>query len=133
MEGVKGATLEELLRRPGIGLDDLSPLLRSLGMEPASPEVGRSAEIEIRYEGYIRQQMRDAEKLRRLSSRQIPENFDYSKVDGLSREMREKLGRLRPRDLGMAGRIPGITPAAVAILNVRLEMLHAPRRNPERQ
>ena len=133
VEGVKGATLEELLRRPGIGLDDLSPLLRSLGMEPASPEVGRSAEIEIRYEGYIRQQMRDAEKLRRLSSRQIPENFDYSKVDGLSREMREKLGRLRPRDLGMAGRIPGITAAAVAILNVRLEMLHAPRRNPERQ
>jgi tRNA uridine 5-carboxymethylaminomethyl modification enzyme len=128
LDAVKGATLEELLRRPGIQLRDFYPLLDIHGMVPERDEIGRSVEIEVRYEGYIRQQAKDAEKLRRMSSRRIPVDFDYSKIDGLNREMREKLSRLRPRDLGMAGRIPGITPAAVLILNVQLEMLQSSRR-----
>jgi tRNA uridine 5-carboxymethylaminomethyl modification enzyme len=128
VEAVKGATLEELLRRPGIELSDFKPLLQQHDMLPPTPEIGRVVEIEVRYEGYIVQQQRDAEKLRRLSARRIPDDFDYSNIDGLNREMREKLGRLRPRDLGMAARIPGITPAAVSILNVQLEMIQAGRR-----
>ncbi len=124
VERVKGAVLEELLRRPGIGLSEIDPLLRLHGHHWAE-EVGRSVEIEVRYEGYIQQQLRDAEKLRRLSARSIPPDFDYSNVDGLSREMREKLSRIRPRDLAMAGRIPGITPAAISILNIQLESRQA--------
>ena len=134
VEEVKGATLEELMRRPGIDLADFNPVLQVHGRVPVSADVGRSVEIEVRYEGYIQQQMRDAEKLRRMSSRRIPPDLDYSKIDGLNREMKEKLGRLRPRDLGMAGRIPGITPAAIAILNVQLEMLQAARKqSPSRE
>jgi len=122
MEAAKGATLEELLRRPGITLAEFNPVLELHGMVPSSEEVGRSVEIEVRYEGYIQQQVREAERLRRMSSRRIPDGFDYWKVDGLNRETREKLSRIRPRDLAMAGRIPGITPAAVSILNIQLEM-----------
>jgi tRNA uridine 5-carboxymethylaminomethyl modification enzyme len=119
---VKGSTLEELLRRPGIGLEALEPLLRAYDQWPASAEVRQSAEIGVRYEGYIQQQLRDAEKVKRMSARRIPADFDYWKIDGLNREIREKLSRIRPRDLAMAGRIPGITPAAVTILNIQLEL-----------
>jgi tRNA uridine 5-carboxymethylaminomethyl modification enzyme len=76
-------------------------------------------------------QKREAEKLAGLGSRRIPADFDYSKVDGLSREIRDKLTRIRPADLGMAGRIPGVTPAAVTILNVQLELRRSKRRSAE--
>lgn len=125
---VKGSTLEELLRRPGISVRDFEPLLRKFGRWPSSEEIGQSVEIEVRYDGYIRQQLRDAERMRRMSSRRIPADFDYSGIDGLNRETREKLSRIRPPDLGMASRIPGITPAAVSILNVRLELKQAKSR-----
>jgi tRNA uridine 5-carboxymethylaminomethyl modification enzyme len=126
---VKGTTLEDLLRRPGVTLREIEPLLRSLGRWPEADEVRKSCEIEIRYEGYIAQQLRDAEKVKRMSSRRIPEDFDYGDVEGLNREMKEKLSKVRPRDLVMAGRIPGITPAAVSILNVQLELRRSQRRN----
>jgi tRNA uridine 5-carboxymethylaminomethyl modification enzyme len=119
---VKGSTLEEILRRPGIKLQDMNPLIQAHGMMPASDVVRNSAEIEIRYEGYIQQQMRDAEKMRRMSSRRIPDDLDYAQIDGLSREIREKLKRLQPKDLAMASRIPGITPAAVSIIGIYIEM-----------
>ena len=120
----KGQTLEQLLRRPHITLADFEPLLREQGMW-FSGEARRSVEIEIRYQGYIEQQQRDAEKIRRLSLRRIPEDLDYSSISGLSREVREKLSRVRPADLATAGRIPGVTPAAVSILNVQLELRQA--------
>jgi tRNA uridine 5-carboxymethylaminomethyl modification enzyme len=122
MEAAKGTVLEELLRRPGITLMEFEPLLRIYNNWPASIEVRQSVEIEVRYEGYIRQQQREAERMQRVSSRRIPEDFDYWKVDGLNRETKEKLSRMRPRDLAMAGRIPGITPAAVSIINIQLEL-----------
>jgi tRNA uridine 5-carboxymethylaminomethyl modification enzyme len=125
---VKGSTLEGLLRRPGIELKDFTPLLQAHGIDPASEDIGRSVDIEVRYEGYIQQQRRDAEKLRRMGARRIPPDLDYSTIDGLNREMREKLGRVRPRDLGMAGRIPGITAAALSILGVQLELRRSGRR-----
>lgn len=125
VEAVKGYTLEEILRRPGMELGLFEPLLRKYGMAPSDPEIGRIAEIEIRYEGYIEQQARDAEKMRRTGKQRIPTDFDYSGIDGLSREMKEKLGRVRPVDLAMAGRIPGMTPAAVSILRIQLEMRKA--------
>lgn len=129
--GVKGATLEELLRRPEVELLDLEPLLRARERWPEDGEVRRVVEIEVRYEGYIGQQKRDAEKLGRMGARRLPPDFDYEGVAGLNREIREKLARVRPRDLAMAGRIPGVTPAAVAILNVQLELRQAGRRRRE--
>ena len=83
----------------------------------------------MRYEGYIRQQNHDAEKLQRMSARQIPSDLDYAIIDGLSREIREKLARIRPKDLAMAGRIPGVTPAAVSILGIQLG-IRKPRLHP---
>jgi tRNA uridine 5-carboxymethylaminomethyl modification enzyme len=121
IDAAKGTPLEQLLRRPGVGLEDLGPVLAANGIRP-SRVVGRSVEIEVRYDGYIAQQRRDAEKLERLAARRIPEDLDYGKIEGLSREMREELTRVRPRNLGMAGRIPGVTAAAVSILNVQIEM-----------
>jgi len=117
----KGSTLEQLLRRPEVRLDRFEALLRrhDLWLDEA---VRVAVESEIRYQGYIELQRRDAEKLRKLGSRRIPPGFDYSAVDGLSREMREKLTRVRPQDLGMASRIPGITPAAISVLNLYLEL-----------
>lgn len=126
VEEVKGATLEELLRRPGIELSDFAPLL-TLHPLPTSGEVWHSVEIEIRYEGYIQQQVREAERLKRMSARRIPADFDYTGIDGLNREIKEKLTRVRPLDLAMAGRIPGVTPAAVSILNLHLELLQSGR------
>ena len=123
----KGATLEEILRRPEVLLSDMEPLLRQNNQWPNSVDVRRAVEIEIRYEGYIQQQRKDASKMRRMSARKIPINFDYSTVNGLNQETKEKLSRIRPVDLAMAGRIPGITPAAVSIINVQLENMH--RRN----
>jgi tRNA uridine 5-carboxymethylaminomethyl modification enzyme len=119
---IKGATLEELLRRPEIALMDLEPLLRIHNIWPSGIEVRKSAEIEVRYEGYIRQQEKEAERMRRVSARRIPANFDYWQVEGLNRETKEKLSRVRPGDLAMAARIPGITPAAVSIINFQIEM-----------
>ena len=76
---------------------DFEPLLRAHDRWPASPEVRRSLEIEVRYEGYIQQQTRDAEKVRRMSARRIPPDFNYWEIEGLNREIREKLSRIRPR------------------------------------
>ncbi len=118
---VKGSTLEQILKRPGVTLDDLQNVLQKHGLWP-SRSARLAAELEIRYEGYIQMQKRQAEKLAGLGSRRIPPDFDYLRVDGLSREIREKLTNIHPTDLGMAGRIPGVTPAAVAILNVHLEL-----------
>jgi tRNA uridine 5-carboxymethylaminomethyl modification enzyme len=85
-------------------------------------EIRHCVEIDIRYEGYIEQQRRDAEKVTRLSSRRLPPDIDYSSIPGLSREIRDKLARIQPVDLAMAARIPGVTPAAVSILNIQLEL-----------
>jgi tRNA uridine 5-carboxymethylaminomethyl modification enzyme len=77
-------------------------------------------ETEIRYEGYLLQQRRQVEQLRRLEDKRIPSDLSYRTIPGLSREIVEKMTRVRPETLGQAGRIPGVTPAALAILNVYL-------------
>jgi tRNA uridine 5-carboxymethylaminomethyl modification enzyme len=123
----KGFTLESLLRRPGITLFEIEPLLRSHGIWPSSSEVVKATDIEVRYEGYIQQQLKDVEKLQRLSLRRIPSDFDYGKVPGLSREVQEKLSTIRPGNLAMAGRIPGVTPAAITVLNIQLELSQSGR------
>ena len=114
-----GASLEELLRRPElrlVDLDFLEPWLAEM-----SSEVRNELETEVKYAGYIRRQHEQVERFRRLEDLAIPVDFDYDSVGSLSAEVREKLMKVAPRTLGQAGRIPGVTPAAIAILSVILK------------
>ncbi len=113
-----GASLEELLRRPEIHLEDL--LFLSPGLTELTREVRSELETEIKYAGYIRRQQEQVERFRRLEGLPLPAGFDYDAVNGLSAEIREKLKVAQPLTLGQAGRIPGVTPAAIAILAVLL-------------
>ena len=82
----------------------------------------KTVETNIKYAGYLQQQERAIERLKKAEQRTIPEWFDYKSVSGLSREMNEKLQRVRPRTLAQASRIPGVTPAAVSLINVYIEI-----------
>jgi tRNA uridine 5-carboxymethylaminomethyl modification enzyme len=113
-----GASLEELLRRPEIGINDLVFLDPELAKN--SEEVLGELETEIKYAGYIKRQQEQVERFRRLEGLVIPAGFDYEGVSSLSSEVREKLKLVAPHTLGQARRIPGITPAAIAILAVLL-------------
>jgi tRNA uridine 5-carboxymethylaminomethyl modification enzyme len=89
---------------------------------PLIREEARRIETDFKYEGYLQQQERQMERMKRAESRHIPDWFDYRKVSGLSREVVEKLTRVRPLTLGQASRIPGITPAAVSLVNCYIEI-----------
>jgi tRNA uridine 5-carboxymethylaminomethyl modification enzyme len=87
--------------------------------------VAQQVEIQYKYAGYIQRQIEQVEKFKRLETQKIPENFNYDEVQGLSRELQERLKEIRPVSLGQASRIEGITPAALSILAVWLKkMLH---------
>jgi tRNA uridine 5-carboxymethylaminomethyl modification enzyme len=89
---------------------------------PLSREEARRIETDFKYEGYLQQQEKQMERMKRAESRRIPDWFDYKKVSGLSREVTEKLTKVRPLTLGQASRIPGITPAAVSLVNCYIEI-----------
>jgi tRNA uridine 5-carboxymethylaminomethyl modification enzyme len=115
-------TIEQMLRRPGFSMDDCLDYLRhTLGRE-FTRDVLKSAETDIKYGGYLAQQRAQMERLKKAEGRTIPSAFEYRGIPGLSREMVEKLDRVRPRTLGQASRIPGVTPAAIAIVNIYVEM-----------
>jgi tRNA uridine 5-carboxymethylaminomethyl modification enzyme len=82
----------------------------------------KTVETEIKYAGYLDQQRKSMDRLKKAEQREIPAWFDYAQVSGLSREMNEKLQRVRPRTIGQASRIPGVTPAAVSLINVYIEI-----------
>ena len=81
-----------------------------------------TVETEAKYSGYIAQQDRHVQQLKDAEGRQIPTTFEYDQIPGLSTEVRQKLTRVRPTTLGQAGRIPGVTPAAIAVLDVYLSL-----------
>lgn len=111
----------QLLRRPDCRLVDLVAE-QSIEWDDTSAEMDAlSIETDIKYEGYVRRQQADVERSRRAESRRIPPSFSYSGVAGLSREVSERLTQVRPETVGQAGRVPGVTPAAVAILIRRLD------------
>ncbi len=118
----------QLLKRSELSIDDLMEWLGE-GLEASngipnvlSREEARRVETDFKYEGYLQQQERQMERMKRAESRHIPEWFEYGKVSGLSREVVEKLTRVRPLTLGQASRIPGITPAAVSLVNCYIEI-----------
>jgi tRNA uridine 5-carboxymethylaminomethyl modification enzyme len=139
-----GQPLTQLLKRPEITIEQLATILNelipsfferssnpdlpantSVPPHPLSSEVRnelKSVETEIKYAGYLDQQQRAIDRLKKAEQRRIPEWFDYRAVSGLSREMQEKLGKVIPQTLGQASRIPGVTPAAVSLIHVYIEI-----------
>jgi tRNA uridine 5-carboxymethylaminomethyl modification enzyme len=111
-----------MLRRPEIRLADLSEWVAKIVQEPLARGVMESVEVEAKYAGYISQQRRHMDKMQRSEGRLIPGAFSYKSVPGLSREVLGKLERVQPATLGQAARIPGVTPAAVSILDVYLSI-----------
>jgi tRNA uridine 5-carboxymethylaminomethyl modification enzyme len=139
---IEGLTFAQLLKRPAMNIEALGPVLRDamathveLGewMEAMDAAPGarlpawvrnemKTVETEIKYAGYLDQQRKSMEKLKRAEQKVIPEWFDYTAVSGLSREMKEKLGHVRPQTLGQASRIAGVTPAAISLILVFIEI-----------
>jgi tRNA uridine 5-carboxymethylaminomethyl modification enzyme len=156
LAALSGQTYAQLLKRPEVTIDLLWPLLRkelaaspdsalfspwldsrqSATSEASTPLPAyvrnelKSVETEIKYAGYLDQQKKSIEKLKKAESRSIPEWFDYTVVSGLSREMKEKLTRVRPATIGQASRIPGVTPAALTLVNVFIGIQEAGRTQP---
>ena len=135
-----GQPLTQILKRPEVTIEMLMPALHELkpdffdrpsSVTSVSPVVEissevrnelKSLEIEIKYAGYLDQQQRAIDRLKKAEQRRIPDWFDYRAVSGLSHEMQEKLGHVTPETLGQASRIPGVTPAAVSLINVYIEI-----------
>jgi tRNA uridine 5-carboxymethylaminomethyl modification enzyme len=115
-------TLDVWLRRPEARVSMLSSWVEAELGGPLAHGVLTTIETEMKYAGYIAQQERQISRLRDAEDRRIPGNFSYAEVPGLSTEIRQKLSRVRPSTLGQAGRVPGVTPAAVAVLDVYLSV-----------
>lgn len=114
-----GMSLEEILKRPEITYSDLIVLA---GQErDVPPEVAEELEIQIKYAGYLQKQEAHVARMEKLENKRIPDDIDYDQLRGLSREAQEKLKKVRPRTLGQASRIPGVTPADISVLWVILE------------
>jgi tRNA uridine 5-carboxymethylaminomethyl modification enzyme len=115
-------TALDLVRRPELTLAKLVQACPGLSF-PEDPQVLEQLEIQAKYDGYIARQQAEIERLERYDHWRFPEAIDYSKVVGLSNEVREKLRLQRPETVGQASRIPGVTPAAVSLLLVHLKKL----------
>ena len=115
----KDSSLQEILKRPEIHFKHLFEFDRSLENLPES--IQEQVEIQVKYEGYIKRQMDQIERFRRLEDVSFPEGFDFSSVIGLTTEVMEKLKKIKPHSLGQASRISGVTPAAISILMVNLK------------
>lgn len=114
-----GAHCADLIRRPQVTYDDLAPFDTERPALP--PEVTEQVEIQIKYEGYIEKQKAQVEQMRRLEQKPLPEDLDYAHVRGLRLEAIEKLGRVRPVNIGQASRISGVSPADISVLLIYLE------------
>ncbi len=117
----KALTLAELLRRPGLAITDLAFFLPEISIH--SEDALHEVEVEVKYAGYLARQAEMVARGANLERTQLPPDLDYSSIAGLSAEVIEKLAAARPRSLGQAGRISGVTPAAVACLQVHLKKL----------
>jgi tRNA uridine 5-carboxymethylaminomethyl modification enzyme len=123
----KSESLEQLLKRPEVTYKFIKE--SSPPEKPLTPEIEKHVEIQVKYNGYIIRQMEMAERLKKVEGKKIPEDFDYTAVRGLSKEVLSKLQGVRPANLGQASRIPGVTPAAISLLMVALERLKRERRD----
>ncbi len=114
-----GVSLAELIRRPELGYEELKELDK---MRPDLPRaVGEQVEIRLKYDGYIKRQLKQVEEFTRLENRLLPDDIDYDAIEGLRLEAREKLKAIRPKSFGQAGRISGVSPADIGVLMISIE------------
>lgn len=116
----EGCKISELILRPQVGIKELAEVVPELKAKTAnlSDEIVESCEIQIKYAGYIKREQLEAAKLQRLDQIRIPDGFNYEEVQSLSTEARQKLSRIRPKSIGEAQRIPGVSPNDVSVLLV---------------
>ncbi|MGN9095594.1 tRNA uridine-5-carboxymethylaminomethyl(34) synthesis enzyme MnmG [Flintibacter porci] len=114
-----GARLADLLRRPPVSYESLAPF--DPDRPDLSPEITQAVEIAVKYQGYIQRQLRQVEEMKKLESWPLPTDTDYEAIQGLRLEARQKLQQIRPRNLGQASRVSGVSPADVAVLMVYLK------------
>jgi tRNA uridine 5-carboxymethylaminomethyl modification enzyme len=123
MEELKnGHSLAELLKRPDVDIEKLTEIEEELKKLPE--DVLQQLEVETKYAGYIARQLEQVQRTEKTEAIKIPAGFDYSKVASLSSEVKEKLMKVQPENLRQAGKISGVTPAAVAVLAVLLKGRH---------
>ena len=122
---IREARLEDLLRRPDVSYHDLMSLAASNNPQ-VSPVVAEQVEIQAKYSGYIERQREEIEKLQRHNDKVIPDYFDYSAITSLSAEVKEKFIKIKPKTVGHAARIQGVTPAAISLLLVFLKKQKGP-------
>ncbi len=123
-----GINVAELLRRPEISYESLSEVME-LPVLPRS--VREQVEVAIKYEGYIKRQMQQVEQYKKLEGRKLPREMDYSLIQGLRLEARQKLSQIKPDSIGQASRITGVSPADISVLLIHLEQMN--RSNNQRQ
>lgn len=128
IQRLKDVRLDKVLRRPGASYQEtiLQPVAVSSGpsapgCNALTPDEINEIEIEIKYEGFIKRQLSDVARFDKLERIKVPKNIDYGNIHGLSNEIKEKLSKIRPVNLGQASRISGVTPAAVSILMIWIE------------
>ncbi|HAN44576.1 MAG TPA: tRNA uridine-5-carboxymethylaminomethyl(34) synthesis enzyme MnmG, partial [Ruminococcaceae bacterium] len=119
VEIATGVKLADLIRRPQIGYADLAEF--DINRPTLPDDVAEQAEIEIKYEGYIKKQLMQVEQMRRLENMRLPEDIDYKAITGLRLEARDKLNKIRPVNVGQASRISGVSPADISVLLIYLE------------
>jgi tRNA uridine 5-carboxymethylaminomethyl modification enzyme len=118
-QGGRSSSLLTILKRPGVSYTDLSEW--DFRSKETAPEIAEEVEIEAKYSGYIERHQRDMERLAKAEDDLIPEGFEYAELQSISLESREKLSRVRPRSVGQASRIPGVTPADISALVIYLK------------
>ena len=119
--------MSDLIRRPELKYDALAPF------DPERPtlskEIREQVEIRIKYEGYIKRQLRDVEQFRKLESRPLPADLDYTQISSLRLEARQKLQQIHPLNFGQASRISGVSPADITALMIVTEMMEKEKKN----
>lgn len=118
---VTGISLSDLVKRPELSYEILAPVDKD---RPELPDyITEAAEVDIRYDGYIKRQLMQVEQFKKLETKKLPEDFDYSQIAGLRLEARQKLNKVKPQNVGQASRISGVSPADVSVLLIYFKMV----------
>lgn len=118
---VTGISLADLVKRPELSYEMLAPVDKD---RPDLPDyITEAAEVDIRYDGYIKRQLMQVEQFKKLETKKLPEDFDYSQISGLRLEARQKLNKVKPQNVGQASRISGVSPADVSVLLIYFKMV----------
>lgn len=118
---VTGISLSDLVKRPELSYEMLAPVDKD---RPDLPDyITEAAEVDIRYDGYIKRQLMQVEQFKKLEIKKLPEDFDYSQISGLRLEARQKLNKVKPQNVGQASRISGVSPADVSVLLIYFKMV----------